>query len=198
MSSIGAALGTRDLEAPLRKAFMHWQCRVRQMAMRDHEGRPDDAIMPDLYLPEEAEALGSIITLINKAPGYSVTPELLHMARKTNDPAQRRDQAIRFFSATYYQKAAEFSDVLTATFPPSSPGAAQIRAAGEVRLVFDAFAQRFDLTCKVWRLAAHNPLYQATIAHNQLFNPALPAGTEVLGFEPIWARSSSDPAIAPR
>ena len=192
MTLLGGALGTGYSESPLRKSFMHWQCRVRQMAMRDLQGRPDDAITPDLYLPGAEEPMGAVITLINKAPSYSVTPELQHMARKTNDPAQRRDQAIQFFSSAYYQKAAEFSDILTSTFPPGSPGAAKIREAGEVRLVFDAFNQRFDLTCKVWRLAAHNPLRAATMAHNQLFNPALPSDTEVLGFEPDWSRSTSE------
>ncbi|MEM7438702.1 MAG: hypothetical protein AAF393_03815 [Pseudomonadota bacterium] len=192
MSSMGGVLGVSYSDSPLRKAFMHWQCRVRQMAMRDYEGRPDDAITPDLYMPGEDTPMGAVITLINKAPSYSVTPELQHMARKTNDPAQRRDQAIQFFSATYYQKAAEFSDILTSTFPPGSPGAAAIREAGEVRLVFEAYAQRFDLTCKVWRLAAHNPLRASTMAHNLLFNPTLHAETEVLGFEPDWARSTSE------
>ncbi len=111
------------------------------------------------------------------------------------DPAQRRDQALQFFSATYYQKAAEFSDILTATFPPGSPGAATIREAQTVRLRFEAYTQVYDLTCKVWRLAAHNPLYRSTIAHNQLFNPTLAPDTEVLGFEPNWDASSSDPEV---
>lgn len=193
--TLGAALGATYSDSRLRKAFVKWQCRVRQMAMRDNMGRPDDGIMPALYLPGEDEPLGHVITLLNKAPGYSVTPELLHMYAKTNDPALRRDQALRFFSATYYQKASEFSDILTATFPPQSPGAAQIRAAGQVRLVYEAYAQTFDLTCKVWRLAPHNPLYQSTIAHNQLFNAALPPDTEILGFEPDWNQSSSDPEV---
>lgn len=191
--TLGAALGQTYTASPLRTAFLKWQCRVRQMAMRDHHGRPDDGIMPALYLPDEAEPLGHIITLINKAPGYSVTPELQHMLAKTNDPAQRRDQAIRYFSATYYQKASEFSDLLTATFPAGSPGAAKIRAAEHVRLRFDAYAQVFDLTCKVWRLGAQNPLRQATLAHNKLFNPALAPDIEVLGFEPDWTASTSDP-----
>ena len=195
MSSLGAALGKTYVASPLKTAFLKWQCRVRQIAMRDSDGRPDDAITPALYLKGEDEPLGHIITIMNKSPGYSVTPELMHMLAKTNDPAQRRDQALRFFSATYYQKAAEFSDILTATFPPESPGAAQIRESGEVRLVFEAYAQRFDLTCKVWRLAAHNPLHQATITHNKLFNPALPPGTEVLGFEPDWERSTSSSTV---
>ncbi len=193
MTSLGATLGETYSASPLRMAFLKWQCRVRQTAMRDNFGRPDDGITPALHLPGEQEPLGHIITLLNKSPGYSVTPELNHMARKTNDPAQRRDQAIRFFSATYYQKAAEFSDILTATFPPGSPGAARIREAGTVRLVFDAYAQVFGLTCKVWRLAPHNPLHQATIAHNKLFNPTLAPDVEVLGFEPDWAASTSDP-----
>ena len=195
MSSVAAQLGQSYSDHPLRKGFMKWQCHVRQIAMRERDGRPDDAIMPDVYLPGEDEALGAVITLINKAPGYSVTPELQHMAAKTNDPAQRRDQALRFLSATYYQKAAEFSDILTATFPPGSPGAAQIHAAKQCRLVFEAYSQRFDLECKVWRLAPHNLLHKATIAHNILFNPGMPPDTEVLGFEPDWGSSSSDPKI---
>ncbi|EAP76257.1 hypothetical protein ISM_15365 [Roseovarius nubinhibens ISM] len=174
--------------------FLRWQCRVRQMAMRDQEGRPDDAITPAVFLPGEDDAMGHIITLLNKSPGYSVTAELDYMAAKTNDPAQRRDQALQFLAAGYYQNAVEFSDILTATFPPGSEGAKTLHEAGHVTLVFEAFNQRFDLKCKVWRLAAHIPLHAATIAHNRLFNPALPPGTEVLGFEPDWDASS---AVAP-
>jgi len=195
MRSIAAALGTSFAAHPLRTGFLKWQCRVRQMAMRDGQGRPDDAITPALVLPDQPEPMGHIITVMNKSPGYSVTPELMHMAAKTNDPAERRDKAIEFLSSSYYQKHREFSDILTATFPPASPGAATIRAAGQCTLVFEAYTQRFDLVCKVWRLAPHNPLFQATIAHNALFNPALPPDTEVLGFEPDWAGSSSDPKL---
>lgn len=176
---------------PLQMTFLRWQCRVRQMAMRDQEGRPDDAITPAVYLPGEDDAMGRIITLLNKSPGYSVTAELDYMAAKTNDPAQRRDQALQFLAAGYYQNAVEFSDILTATFSPGSEGAKTLHEAGHVTLVFEAFNQRFDLKCKVWRLAAHNPLHAATIAHNRLFNPALPPGTEVLGFEPDWDASSA-------
>lgn len=193
MTSLGATFGQSYSTSPLRLGFLKWQCRVRQIAMRENDGRPDDGMVPALFLPDETEALGYIITILNKSPGYSVTPELNHMLAKTNDPAQRRDQALRFFSAGYYQNATEFSDILTATFPPGSPGAARIRAAERARLVFDAYAQRFDLGCRVWRLTPKNPLHQATMVHNRLFNPDLPGDTEILGFEPDWEQSSSDP-----
>ena len=196
--SIAAVLGETYERHPLKDAFLKWQCHTRQMMMRDLEGRPSDAVTPAVTLPGADAPLGHIITILNKSPGYSQTPEMEHMFRKTNDPAQIRQAALGYLSATYYQKHREFSDILTATFPPGSAGAAQIRDAGHVTLSFDAFAQRFDLECKVWRLAAHNPLHQATLAHNQLFNPAMPAGTEVLGFEPSWDASTSEPAIGGR
>lgn len=195
MTSVAPQLGQSFSDHPLRRGFLKWQCRVRQIAMRDNDGRPDDAIMPAVLLPGVTDPPGHVITVMNKAPGHSVTAELLHMAAGTNDPAQRREQAIRFLSAGHYQQAVEFSDILTATFPPGSPGAARIHDAGRCRLVFDAYAQRFDLDCKVWRLAPHNLLHQATLAHNHLFNPALPPDTVVLGFEPDWSASQADPPM---
>jgi hypothetical protein len=178
----------------LRDSFLRWQCRVRQIMMRENQGRPGDAIMPALTLAGAGTPMGHVITLMSKSPQYSKTPEMRHMVRKTNDPALRRDSALTFFSEYYYQKAAEFSDILTATFPPESPGAAAIREAGRVTLSFDAYNQRYDLECRVWNLAQHNPLHQATYWHNLLFNPGLAADTIILGFEPDWARSSADPS----
>ncbi|HSF93520.1 MAG TPA: hypothetical protein VLA52_00720 [Thermohalobaculum sp.] len=180
--------------AMLRESFLRWQCRVRQMMMRDEQGRPGDPIMPALTLAGEDGPMGHIITVMSKSPQYSQTPEMRHMVRKTMDPAQRRQSALTFFSEYYYQRADEFSDILTATFPPGSPGAAAIRAAGQVTLGFVAYGQRYDLACRVWTLAEHNPLHQATYWHNLLFNPNLPTDTIILGFEPDWAHSSADPS----
>jgi len=182
-------------ESPLRTSFLKWQCRVRQMAMRDGHGRPDGAITPDLYLPGQAEAMGSIITLVNRREPFSVLPEFEHMLAKTNDPAQRREQAIRFLSANYFQRASEFSDILTATFPADSKGAETIYQAGEVQLVFEAYARRFDLVCKVWRLTRDDALCRMTLAHNRLFNPSMAPDTQVLGFGPDWRRSTSHDAM---
>ena len=198
MTSIASVLGQTYERHPLRDGFLKWQCHTRQMMMRDAMGRPTDAVTPAVLLPGQSEPMGHIITILNKAPGYSQTPEMLHMARKTNDPPQRRSAALTYLSATYFQKYREFSDILTATFPPGSPGAARIRSAETVTLVFEAFAQRFDLACKVWRLAPPNPLHEATMAHNRLFNPTLPGDTEVLGFEPDWGASTAFPDIGGR
>ncbi len=193
MAQTSEVVRMQSVNNTLRDGFMRWQCRVRQIMMRDGRGRPGDAIMPALTLPGEDAPMGHIITVMSKAPQYSKTPEMRHMVRKTNDPAQRREAALTFFSEHYYQRVAEFSDILTATFPPGSPGAAMIRETGSAALTFEAYNQRYDLECRVWTLAEHNPLYQATYWHNLLFNPGLSADTIILGFEPDWLRSTADP-----
>lgn len=180
-----------DVEpSPLRDAFLHWQCRVRQIAMREKAGQPDEAIMPAVTLEGEREPLGQVITVLSKSPAYSVTSELKHMARKTNDPAQRHEQALKFLSATYYQRPHEFSDMLTATFQPGSSGAERVLAAEYCTLTFQAYAQRFDLRCRVRRLPPDDALRHATWWHNYLFNPNLEAEAVILGFEPDWERST--------
>jgi hypothetical protein len=189
MSSIAATMGQSFIDHPLKKSFLKWQCLTRQMMMRDNQGRPDDSITPAVVLAGETEPMGHIITILNKSPGHSFVPEMQHMLRKTNDPAQIRDAALTFLSSTYYQKAMEFSDLLTSTFPPGSGGATKIRAADRCTLIFDAYSQAWHLDCKVWQLTGHNPLFEATLTHNRLFNPALPDETVVLGFEPDWENS---------
>lgn len=193
MSSVASIFGQTYVNHPMKDKFIKWQCHTRQMMMRDNQGRPDAAIMPEVYLAGQDASLGALITILNKLPTYSQTPEMLHMARKTNDPAQARSQAIQFFSATYYQKFRQFSDVLSATFPPGSGGAAQLMEAGSCRLVFEAYAQRFYLDCTVTPLAQQSALYQATMAHNRLFNRGLSSETIVLGFEPDWEKSTATP-----
>lgn len=174
----------------LMEQFLRWQCRVRQMAMRDNHGRPDDAITPSVHINGEPEPFGHIITVMSKWGANSKTPELKHMVKRTNDPAQRREKALEYFSSTYYQKAREFSDTLSATFKPGSAGAAQLLEAGNCSLVFEAYSQRFELICKVLQLSNSHPLYQATWWHNLLFNPELHPETIILGFEPDWDQSS--------
>ncbi len=177
--------------SPLAVRFLKWQCRVRQMAMREDQGRPGDAVMPQVFLPGQTEPTGQIVTVLNKNPTSSMVPEMQHMARKTHDPAQVRSLAIQFLSATYFQQSRSFSDVLTAVFPPQSPGARKICAANSCTLEFRAYAKHFSLVCQVRALSGNSPLFDATMAHNRLFNLSLPGDSVVLAFEPDWNRSSS-------
>ena len=179
----------------LRDAFLKWQCLIRQISVRQNQGRPDTAVTPAVVLKGETDIFDQVITVLSKTPQQSLLPELQHLVRRTLDPAQRRQKALELLSETYYQKATSFSDILTATFPPQSPRAATIRKAGHCRLLFSGYGRSYQVDCKIWALTKKNTLYQATFWHNLLFNPNLHPDTIVLGFEPDWTISTSEPLV---
>ena len=179
----------------LRDHFLGWQCRIRQIATRSHDGRPTNGMMPLVFAAEANTPVARIVTVLCKRPEHSVTMELRHMARRTHDPGERRESGLKFLAERYYQSAWEFSDILTASFPPDSATAATLLDHRECRLAFEQFSQRFDVHCTVRRLSRNNLLREATFWHNLLFNPRLTADCAILGFEPDWPRSEADPPV---
>jgi len=175
----------------LKNTFLRWQCRVRQIAMRENQGRPDPSVAPTLSLSRNNEPIAHLVTVISKLPGYSKVSEMRHMVKSTHDPALRREKAVEFFSGGYYQKAREFSDTLTATLPPGTKQVKEIFSGKNCRLVFESYGQRFDLFCMISVLAIESPYFQATWWHNMLFNSCLHPDTIILGFQPKWAKSSA-------
>jgi len=176
----------------LRDRFLRWQCRIRQIAMRSEGGRPASGMTPLAHVA--GEPVARIVTVLSKRPEHSVTMELRHLARRTHDPSERRENAIKLLAERHYQAATEFSDTLTASFAPGSGLASGLVNARECRLDFEQFGQRFQVQCAVRLLSEHNPLREATFWHNLLFNPRLSADCIILGFEPNWGRSEADPA----
>ena len=188
MSNPGQAWSATD-EFGMRKAFLGWQCRARQAAMRERQGRPDDAAVPTVRLNGAGGTAGRIITVLNRLPEHSVLPEFRQMAKQTMDPAKVREAALRFLSAGYYQNSGRFSDVLSATFAVDSLEAARLVKAGRCILEFAAHSHRFSLDCRVLGLDRSHPFHEATRLHNGFFNPALPPNVRILGFEPDWSAS---------
>jgi len=177
-------------QAALRDHFLGWQCRIRQLAVRQADGRPTTGMSPRLLL-DDAEA-GRIVVLIVK-PDPDVTAQFRYMVRKTHDPAERRDGALKYLAAAYYQRPQEFSDELTALFGPASEAADRLVSDARCRLQFEQYRQRYDLPCAARALTEDDPAYQATYWHNALFNPALPPGVRIIGLQPDWARAEADP-----
>ena len=177
----------------LRDGFLRWQCRIRQIAMRSHDGRPTSGMTPLVSSADRSTPIASVITVLCKRPEHSVTMELRHMARRTHDPAERRESALKFLAERYYQSSREFSDILTASFPPDSGTAAALLEHRKCRLAFEQFSQRFDVHCTVRRLSPNNPLREATFWHNLLFNPRLSGDCVILGFDPDWPKSEAEP-----
>ena len=177
----------------LRRHFLAWQCRIRQIAMRQGGGRPSPGMRPrllDRYGRELAPALTVLLT--PKEPAES-TAFFRFQVLKSPDPRETYERALTFLQADYFQQPADFSDRLVAVLPDASPLASKLVAEAACILAFDQFSQTYRLTCKVSELAPRDAAREAAIWHNRLFNPTLPDTVHVIGFQPDWALAEADP-----
>jgi len=182
----------------LRNHFFGWQCRLRQLSVRNASGRPTSGMRPDVVFAGEEQAAARITVLIVKAQPEEATDRFRHLYRRTNDPADRYDAAMAFLAAVYYQRPAEFADEMSALFGPGADMAARLCADGRCVLRFAQYEQSYALPCRVRALDEADPAFQATYWHNALFNPELPPGIQILGFQPEWEDATANPAPAVR
>ncbi len=151
---------------------------------------------PQVRLATEGPEPSEIIVLILPSEPQESTAEFRHLVRRTQDPRERYQAALKLLSANFYQYPEAFSDEMTALFGLDSALADALLAAGSCHLDFDHFNQRYRLPCHLREVAKETPAYQATYWHNALFNPTLPGVVRVLGFQPDWAAAVADPATA--
>jgi len=185
-------------QAAVREHFLAWQCRLRQIAMRDAGGRPSEGMRPLLTQAGAEAPVGRIVVVLNKADPYETTKLFQHIVRRTHDPLLRLEDGMKTLQGTYYQKSRDFSDVITALFGPESETARALTAAGAAQLDFAETGQRYRLPCAVAALTPRDPLWQATYWHNALFNPNLPPEPRILAFRPDWAHVQAEPAVGRR
>ncbi len=179
----------------IRDHFLGWQCRIRQIAMRNDQGCPSPGMRPRLLTTEGQELSPALtILLVPRAPEES-TAFFRFQTQKTRDPKQIYENGLEYLQSTHFQNAKGFSDEMTALFNTGSPLAERLLAAGRCRLDFAQFNQRFDLLCAMRALAPDDPAFEATYWHNRIFNPAIPGAATVLGLTPDWASARADPAV---
>ena len=177
----------------IQKHFIGWQCRIRQYAMRNDEGRPTAGMQPDVFL-EDGKEVASAVTLL-------LVPDLLQdsilqfrfMALKTQDPQERYKKAIQLLSSTFYQNVENFSGLMTGVFSMNSETVNRLKKNQRCVLEFDFQQQKFRVPAGIKVLLKKNPEYEFTYWHNFLFNPYLSPDVTVLGFELDWSDSSADP-----
>jgi hypothetical protein len=173
--------------------FLAWQCRIRQVAMREEGGRPSPGMRPRVLDGSGREMSAAItVLLIPKEPEES-TAFFRHQVMRTPDPRDVYERALAFLQADYFQDPDAFSDRLATVLSAGAALAASLLEEGECTLVFEQGRQRYQLPCKVRELKPGSAAREAAIWHNRLFNPALPDTVHVLGFQPDWASARADP-----
>ncbi len=179
----------------LAQAFLGWQCRIRQHAVRRDGGRPSSGMRPEVFERVGSTSLGRIVVLMVKREWEAPAARFRFMAEKTHDPADRYDAALKYLQADYYQRPQSFSQELTALFGSASGWIERLTAAGSCVLSFEQYGQTYRLECAVRALEEDEGGYQLTYWHNRLFNPAMPGNVRVLGFEPDWASAEMKPGV---
>lgn len=136
---------------------------------------------------------GLSIVIVPEAPHES-TEFFRFQILKTHDPRQVYEKGLTYLQATHFQKPNSFSDRLTALFSKDAELPKHLLAEGRCILEFAQFSQSYRLDCKIEVLDYDDDAAQATIWHNRLFNPNLPAEIQILAFSPDWGVSEADPA----
>jgi len=175
----------------LRDEFIGWQCRIRQLAVRQMGGRPTSGMRPRITTPEGDEIAAAATVLIVPAEPWESAQLFRYQYLKTQDPAERYEKALEITAARYFQHPKDFSDVLTALFGPDSEVADKLIQLGRCLLEFSQYSQFYRLPCSVAQLDEDDGFYQSTYWHNSMYNPYMPAGVRVLAFTPDWSRASS-------
>jgi len=172
-----------------REEFLRWQCRLRQMAMREDGGRPSPGMTASVWLGGGIELIKAMnIVLVPEDPAES-TAFFRFQIKKSHDPKQVLEKGLQFLQSTYYHHAPSFRDEMTALFANNSNAAAQLLEAGQCLLQFAQFNQVFKLVCTLRQLDAEEDGWQATYWHNNMFNANLPGNATIIGFTPNWEKS---------
>jgi hypothetical protein len=177
----------------LRDHFLGWQCRIRQIAVREDGGRPSAGMRPRVLTLADRELSPALTVLIVPREPEESTSFFRFQVQKSRDPREIYERGLAHLQGEYFQRPKDFSDRLTAALPPHSETAAAMLAEKTCTLEFNQFRQFYRLTCAVFELADGDPARDATLWHNRLFNPSLPDDTKVLSFRPDWATAEARP-----
>lgn len=180
----------------LKGQFLAWQCRIRQMAMRQHGGRPMPGMRPRVLCAAGEVIMPAMTVLIIPVEPHRSTAFLRFQVQKSADPRKVYESALSYLQSEHFQVAGDFSDEMTALFAPGSSVATGLLNARQCLLEFQQYAQSWRMSCMVRRLPVRSAARQATLWHNRVFNRDIPGDAAVLGFKPDW-RSASPSHVPP-
>ena len=174
----------------LKLRFLRWQCRSRQNAMRMQGGKPDRSMIAEVTpnLKDNSPRY-ALVTVLCRQVHASVLPEIIHMAKRTHDPAERHGLAVQFMSASYFQNVGNFTGDLSACVAAGSAYMSAIGSLATCRLRFRDRVHVYDLPSHVERLRGGELEREEIWWHNYLFNPRLDPDAEVIAFRPVWPQA---------
>jgi hypothetical protein len=179
----------------LRDDFLAWQCRIRQIAMRQDGGRPSPGMCPRVLDASGVELAPALtVLLVPEEPGES-TAFFQFQVMRGGDPRDLYERVLGFLQADFFQQPQKFSDRLTAVLPANSQLADGLISDGACTLLFEQFGQIYRFRCEVALLREGDPRREASLWHNRAFNPTLPDEVLVLEFRPDWVSAVTNQGL---
>ncbi|MFZ0398254.1 MAG: hypothetical protein WAM06_09510 [Methyloceanibacter sp.] len=182
----------------IRDGFIAWQCRIRQVAMREQGGRPSPGMRPRVLDAQGQELAPALTVLLIPNEPEESTAFFRFQVMKTPDPRDVYERALTFLQADYFQNPETFSDRLVTVLPRDAALADALLDERACVLEFVQSRQSYRIAAEVRALKSGHAAREAAIWHNRLFNPALPDTVHVLGLQPDWDSARADPAPSGR
>jgi hypothetical protein len=177
--------------AEMRRQFLAWQCRIRQISARDHGGRPLPGMRPRVLARDGVEILAAMtVLLVPERPRESLA-FFKFQVQRTSEPRDAYEAGLRYLSGGYYQEPERFKDEMTAVFAPQSPVARRMLRDRQCLLAFEQSGQRYTMLCTARRLPVPDMARECALWHNRIFNPALSADSVVIAFRPDWKSANA-------
>ena len=192
VSAEGNFLNEND-RVPIQNYFIGWQCRVRELALRSEEGRPNGGMRPKIALKNGKVVFPAATLLIIPEHPDQIIRQFRFMALKTQDPKERYTKALQLLAARFYQKTEDFSGAMAGIFPRFSEEVIALEKDDYCIIEFDYQQQAFKIPCNVSESPKNDQVYEFTYWHNYLFNPNLSPEVKVLYFKPDWSETLSKP-----
>ena len=73
----------------MKRAFLGWQCRLRQIAVREEDGRPTPGMRPQFDFSEDGQFANAITVLIVRVDAFADASQFRHLVLRSQDPAER-------------------------------------------------------------------------------------------------------------
>jgi hypothetical protein len=175
----------------IRDHFLAWQCRIRQIAMREDGGRPSPGMRPRIVDTAGREMSPALTVLMIPERPEECAAFFRFQVMKTQDPRDVYERGLAYLQANYFQAPETFSDRPVTVLSLGSALANSLLDDGTCVLEFDQERQRFRIPCKVRELKPGDAAREAAIWHNRLFNPVLADTVHVIAFKPNWAAAKS-------
>ena len=184
---------TENNRLPIQNYFIGWQCRVREFALRNEEGRPNGGMRPQIELKNgEVDFPAATLLIIPDHPDQTIR-QFRFMALKTQDPKERYTKALQLLAAKFYQNAEDFSGAMSGIFSRFSEEVKALEKDQSCIIEFDYQQQAFKIPCHVSASPKNESVHEFTYWHNYLFNPNLSPEVKVLHFKPDWDKTVSEP-----